>query len=124
MGRNSVERFAVQLGVWIDRIIQRFAFLQRRQSNVAPRCKLHAIRVMGAEVIIMQIRMLPGFGRVDGNPAEIVAIAAAGAPRAKTALRRPLQRLGNAFGNGVRMVRAWVLGARRFVRGAAVSAEL
>src|SRR5882762_9072044 len=66
--RFQRERLAVHFRVRINKIVQRIALLRRVQTNVSPDGKLHAIVVMGAEEIILLLRMLPSLGRIHRNP--------------------------------------------------------
>src|SRR6267154_2258823 len=66
--RFQRERLAVHFRVRIDKVVQRIALLRRVQTNVSADGKLHAIVVMGAEKIILLLRMLPGLGRIHRNP--------------------------------------------------------
>ena len=69
-----VVRLAVDLDVRINEVIQRWAVLLRGQRDVAPSGELYTIRVNAAEKIVPLLLCFPGFGDVNGNPADLLRV--------------------------------------------------
>src|SRR5260370_40955429 len=63
------ERLSIQLGVRIDKVVERVTLLQRVETTVSYHTKLHAVVVMRPEEIVLLLRTLRSLRGVHRDPA-------------------------------------------------------
>src|SRR5438128_12527745 len=74
-------RLAVRLRVGINEVIQRFALLVRRKTNITAVREKNAINVVGAEREVALGGIFPGFRSIHRNPADAHEITGSVFPR-------------------------------------------
>src|SRR5580700_6848114 len=66
--------FSADLHVWIDKIVQRGAFLSGGEFEIPSLRELHPVHVMCAKEIIVFLLVLPGLRNIDRHPPHRIKI--------------------------------------------------
>ena len=74
MGLKTGDGLAIEFGVGIDEIVEGIAMLIGREAEVAAVGEEDAVDVMRAKEIVALGGIFPGFGSIDGNPANAIEI--------------------------------------------------
>src|SRR5579872_340089 len=85
---------AVDLGIRVDEIVEGIAFLVGRKVNVAAVGEENTVNVVRAEEVIVLGGIFPGFGGINGHPADAIEIKLGPAVIARNVA------FGFAFGQG------------------------